>query len=198
MSRELKAALLNCMNHSSFPFGTQLRSISHTCLCALWSNLRICFLVFSNTAGLSFISLSYSSAYLFQSPQPSPGVATPLLCLAGLETSLQLPQLLLPVLFLWVGLPLLSAVVAVLLLISNNYYNAPHEVLLFWHSLHYLKGDDPLLGYFFPRFCLSVLYNSQISFHCSDSGTVLHKGLLSLVASGMNSPFSILLSLSFS
>lgn len=56
----------------------------------------------------------------------------------------------------------------------------------------------PALGYFFPNLCLWVLCNSQISFHCSDSGTVLHKGSMSLVASDVNSPFNILLSLSFS
>lgn len=56
----------------------------------------------------------------------------------------------------------------------------------------------PALGYFFPKLCLWALCNPQIFFHCSDSGTALHKSSISLVASGVNSPFSILLSLSWS
>lgn len=49
-------------------------------------------------------------------------------------------------------LPLLSAVVAVLLPISTNDYDAPHEVLLSWNSLPYLKGNDSsCIRIFFPQ-----------------------------------------------
>lgn len=56
----------------------------------------------------------------------------------------------------------------------------------------------PSSGYFWSKLCLQVLCNSQISFHHSDSDSELHKGSMSLAASDVNSPFSILLSLCFS
>lgn len=53
------------------------------------------------------------------------------------------------------------------------------------------------LGFFSPKLYLKSCV-THISFYCSDSDTALHKGSMSLVASDVNSPFRILLSLSFS
>lgn len=199
MSRQLKATLLNCVSHSTFPFGTQPKSTSHICLYALWSILCILFLAFNNIASLSsylpFLSSSLPVSHLL-SPNTPQALPPHWLALQAWRRSCSFHSF--SCQFDFYGLVCLCAQQ---LLLCSSYrlmfmmdpvkFCSPERAYPIWKAMIL-----PSSGYFWSKLYLQVLCNSQISFHRSDSE--LHKSSMSLVASDVNSPFSILLSLSFS
>lgn len=162
--------------------------------------IQISFLGFSNTASLPSISLSYSTCYLCQhSLSPSTPHALPLHCsvLQAWRPPCSFRNFSFQFNFYGLGCFysqqwLLCFSYQPMIMMHPMKFCSPKTVYPIWKAT-----TLSALRLFFPKLCLKSCV-THISLYCSDSGTALHKGSMSLVASNVNSHFRILLSPSFS